>query len=100
MRTLTPWLLWVVLLSAVACEEHAAEPPLPPPKYEVAPAPPGALGARAAGTDAAPAPPEEELNPWPSEEEEELPPGHPPTTKPREGGVSPMPAPDAGGLPL
>lgn len=88
-----------VLGSCCGCEKHSTDPPLPAPKFEIVPAPPGALGAKAAGTDAAPPPPEEEPNPWPSEEEE-YPPGHPSPTKPRDAGPRSSPPADAGGLPL
>jgi hypothetical protein len=45
-----------------ACHSQSAEPPPPPATFELAVAPPGARGARAAGTDAAPpAPGEGEL---------------------------------------
>lgn len=51
------------LLSSVlllgACRSPAPDPAPPPASYELAPAPPGARGARAAGTDAAPPPPSE-----------------------------------------
>ena len=46
-------------LALPACHSQAADPPPPPASYELAVAPPGARGARAAGTDAAPAPPTE-----------------------------------------
>jgi hypothetical protein len=36
------------------CHSQVAEPPPPPATFELALAPPGARGARAAGTDAAP----------------------------------------------
>ena len=42
-----------------ACRSPASDPAPPPASYELAPAPPGARGARAAGTDAAPPPPSE-----------------------------------------
>ena len=42
-----------------ACRSQAAEPAPRPASYELAVAPPGARGARAAGTDAAPPPPNE-----------------------------------------
>ena len=46
-------------LSLGACRSPTADPAPPPASYELAPAPPGARGARAAGTDAAPPPPSE-----------------------------------------
>lgn len=46
----------VVLLCLSGCERIVAEPPPPPSKHDVPAAPPGALGARAAGSDAAPKP--------------------------------------------
>jgi len=42
-----------------ACRSPAAEPAPPPASYDLVAAPPGALGARAAGTDGAPRPPDE-----------------------------------------
>ena len=42
-----------------ACRSQAADPAPPPAHFELAVAPPGARGARAAGTDAAPPPPSE-----------------------------------------
>ncbi|MET0793979.1 MAG: hypothetical protein ABW061_20835 [Polyangiaceae bacterium] len=45
------------------CHSQASEPPPPPATFDLAVAPPGARGARAAGTDAAPpAPSEGELS--------------------------------------
>jgi hypothetical protein len=44
------------------CTQSPAEPPPPPRKAEILPAPPRALGAHAAGTDAAPKP---EVSPAP-----------------------------------
>jgi hypothetical protein len=87
----------LVLCAGVGCDKAPIDPPLPPPKFEVAPAPPGALGAKAAGTDAAPGPPAEELNPWGTEEEQAAPP-QPTPLKPSDAG--PAGTPDAGGLPL
>ncbi|HEY3255887.1 MAG TPA: hypothetical protein VGJ91_18140 [Polyangiaceae bacterium] len=51
-----PLLAWPLL---AACRSPASEPAPPPASYELASAPPGARGARAAGTDAAPPPPSE-----------------------------------------
>lgn len=46
-----------LLLALASCERIVPEPPPPASRHDVAPAPPGALGARAAGTDSAPKPP-------------------------------------------
>jgi hypothetical protein len=51
------WLPLVVGLSA--CRSQPIEPAPPPASFELVSAPPGARGARAAGTDAAPPPPSE-----------------------------------------
>ena len=55
--------LWsAVLVSGVGlcgCRAEPAEPAPAPASYELVVAPPGARGARAAGTDAAPPPPSE-----------------------------------------
>jgi hypothetical protein len=97
-RRYATWLAALGLLSA--CETASVDPPLAPPKFEIAPAAPGALGAKAAGTDAAPAPPDEEANPWQSEVEES-PHGNPGDGKPEEEKGNPkVPDQDAGGLPL
>ena len=45
-----------LLCGLAACRSQPAEPAPPPASYELAIAPPGARGARAAGTDAAPPP--------------------------------------------
>ena len=42
------------LALVASCRSQLAEPAPPPASYELAQAPPGARGARAAGTDAAP----------------------------------------------
>ena len=89
-------LAWWTALGSSGCDKAPVDPPLPPPKFEVAPAPPGALGAKAAGTDAAPAPPEEEQNPWPEDDQTAPPHAMPPT--PNDAG--PAVQPEAGGLPL
>ncbi|HET7540454.1 MAG TPA: hypothetical protein VFK05_11305 [Polyangiaceae bacterium] len=49
-------LLWVLASPTllVGCRAPAPDPAPPPASYELASAPPGARGARAAGTDAAP----------------------------------------------
>ncbi len=53
----------IITLALSACHSQVAEPPPAPATFELAVAPPGARGARAAGTDAAPpAPSEGELN--------------------------------------
>jgi hypothetical protein len=76
------------------CHSQTAEPPPPPATFELAVAPPGARGARAAGTDAAPpAPTEGELtdpgtaDPEPEPEPEEEDGGG------AEGGAPAVPAP-------
>lgn len=46
-------------LGLAACHSQSADPAPAPASYELTVAPPGARGARAAGTDAAPAPPTE-----------------------------------------
>ena len=55
-----PW-LWSLIspLLLAACRSPAPDPAPPPASYELASAPPGARGARAAGTDAAPPLPSE-----------------------------------------
>jgi hypothetical protein len=92
--------LAAMLALAWGCEQGAVDPPLPPPKFEIAAAPPGALGAKAAGTDAAPLPPEDEQSPWPADEEPApaLPDPHHEDGKPRDRDAGT--AADAGGLPL
>ena len=50
-------LVWA--LAACACRNEPLELAPPPASYELVVAPPGARGARAAGTDAAPPPPGE-----------------------------------------
>jgi hypothetical protein len=47
------------LLLFTGCRSPAPDPAPPPASYELAAAPPGARGARAAGTDAAPPAPSE-----------------------------------------
>jgi len=54
-----------------ACRSPAPDPAPPPASYELAPAPPGARGARAAGTDAAPPPPSEGVLHVPGTDEED-----------------------------
>ncbi|MEO6598814.1 MAG: hypothetical protein ABIQ16_03010 [Polyangiaceae bacterium] len=46
-------------VAMTGCHSQAVEPPPPPATFELAVAPPGARGARAAGTDAAPPAPSE-----------------------------------------
>jgi hypothetical protein len=62
---------WLALLLLAACRSPASEPAPPPASYELASAAPGARGARAAGTDAAPPPPAEGPLGEPETEEEE-----------------------------
>lgn len=64
-RTSMSWLPMVVVLPA--CRSQAVEPAPPPARFELVIAPPGARGARAAGTDAAPPPPSELGAPEPDE---------------------------------
>ncbi len=47
-------------LAALGCHSQSVDPAPPVANYELASAPPGARGARAAGTDAAPPPPTEQ----------------------------------------
>ena len=54
-----------------ACRSPASEPAPPPASYELAAAPPGARGARAAGTDAAPPRPSEGTLNEPGNDEDE-----------------------------
>ncbi len=82
-----------------ACARPGGEPPPPEDKLTIASAAPAALGALAAGTDAAPAPPTRPRRTWavPGDDEEE-------STDPEEldGGVpdaAPLPPP-AQDLPL
>ena len=53
------WLCGALLSALGACHSQPAEPAPPPASYEIASAAPGARGARAAGTDAAPPVPNE-----------------------------------------
>jgi len=65
LQTWNPSLSFSLFLSLVslgllaACRSPTPEPAPPPPSYEIASAAPGARGARAAGTDAAPPQPGE-----------------------------------------
>jgi hypothetical protein len=52
-------LLGPFFVGLAACRSQATDPAPPPARFELAVAPPGARGARAAGTDAAPPPPSE-----------------------------------------
>lgn len=47
----------LLVLGMTGCDRIVTEPPPPPSRYEVTVAPPGARGARAAGTEAASKPP-------------------------------------------
>jgi hypothetical protein len=58
------------LLGLAACRSQVSEPAPPPARFELVVAPPGARGARAAGTDAAPQPPSELGAPDPDEPDE------------------------------
>ena len=49
----------LLVFGLAGCRSQVVEPAPPPARYELVIAPPGARGARAAGTDAAPAPPSE-----------------------------------------
>ncbi|HEY4104055.1 MAG TPA: hypothetical protein VGM44_09195 [Polyangiaceae bacterium] len=53
------WLWFLLSLGLLACRSQTADPAPPPAAYELVVAPPGARGARAAGTDAAPPAPSE-----------------------------------------
>jgi hypothetical protein len=65
-------LLWLGSLGVLtSCRSPTSEPAPPPASYELASAPPGARGARAAGTDAAPPQPGEGVLGEPGEDEEE-----------------------------
>ena len=52
-------LSWVCLAVLAGCRSQPADPAPPPARYELTVAPPGARGARAGGTDAAPPVPSE-----------------------------------------
>jgi len=52
-------LVSLLALELASCHSPVPDPAPPPASYELVPAPPGARGARAAGTDAAPPPPSE-----------------------------------------
>ena len=77
-----------------ACRSPAAEPAPPPASYELASAPPGARGARAAGTDAAPPPPSEGPLGEPGTDEEDDEPPEADAGPESDSGL----APDAGGV--
>jgi len=89
MRLAGPALLCLLVLTG--CPTAPSEPPPPLRKPEIPTAPPHALGALAAGTDAAPRP---DLTPPPGEAEPDVPPAEP--TPAPEGSV---PAPDLPDLP-
>jgi hypothetical protein len=86
------WSPWLPLLLA-ACHSPAPEPAPPPASYELTAAPPGARGARAAGTDAAPPPPGEGVLGEPEDDEDEAEPEPDAGTETEDGGA----VPDAGG---
>jgi hypothetical protein len=98
MRRLTGAFVCVPLLAVAACQNHPNDAPLGEEKLEVASAAPGALGALAAGTDAAPPPPTRPRAPvrtWqiPGDEVEEEP------AEPEwgvDGGVEPEGGPEMG----
>lgn len=87
------WCSLALLLSA--CRSPAAEPAPPPASHELVSAPPGACGARAAGTDAAPPPPGEGIlgDPGTDEEDDEAEPEPDGGAELDDGGS----VPDAGG---
>jgi hypothetical protein len=90
--TRSPALVWLAAaaLGLGACREHSTEAPLPAEKLEIASAAPGALGALAGGTDAAPPPPARVPRPtWhvPGDDVEEDP-------EPEEADAGPEGAPD------
>jgi hypothetical protein len=58
-RDLARVLAFACPAALAACRSQPTEPPPPPASYEIVSAAPGARGARAAGTDAAPAVPDE-----------------------------------------
>jgi hypothetical protein len=59
MRHVRLSLFGLLFVGLGACRAQATDPAPPPARFELAVAPPGARGARAAGTDAAPPPPSE-----------------------------------------
>jgi hypothetical protein len=61
------YLMSWLALAVSACRSQATEPAPAPARFELVVAPPGARGARAAGTDAAPPPPSELGVPDPDE---------------------------------
>jgi hypothetical protein len=88
---------WAPLLALTACQSHSNDGPLGEEKLEVASAPPGALGALAAGTDAAPPPPTRPRPPVPTWQI----PGDEPEEEPAEpeegdGGLEPEGGPEMG----
>jgi len=73
----TPVPLVVLLGALAACRSPASEPAPPPASYELAAAPPGARGARAAGTDAAPPRPSQNELDMPGTDDDEEPESEP-----------------------
>lgn len=73
-HTIQPTLAAVVAALSLllgGCHSPASDPAPPPANYEIATAPPGARGARAAGTDAAPPRPSEGVLDEPGEDDED-----------------------------
>jgi len=68
-------LLLTLSVLVSGCRSQPTEPAPPPASFELVQAPPGARGARAAGTDAAPPPPSESELAQPEEGEAEPEPG-------------------------
>lgn len=96
-------LLLGFVVALTGCPAVPSEPPPPPSKAEIAIAPPHALGALAAGTDAAPRPDaspvlgDDDTSPAPAVPG--LPPAVPPAATPDAGAAPPAPTsatPDAG----
>jgi hypothetical protein len=94
---LSPSLSVVLLLGLSACRSQPAEPAPAPARFELVVAPPGARGARAAGTDAAPPAPTEIGNSDPDEQDD--PEVDTDGGSEADGGVA-APDPDAGGVAL
>ncbi|HTA90126.1 MAG TPA: hypothetical protein VK745_11135 [Polyangiaceae bacterium] len=87
----------LLLLGLSACRSQAVEPAPAPARFELVVAPPGARGARAAGTDAAPPAPTEIGSGDPDEQDD--------PEQDADGGTDPdsgvaTPDPDAGGVAL
>lgn len=83
--------LAVCVLLLTGCPTPSSDPPPPLRKPEIPTAPPRALGALAAGTDAAPRP---DLTPPGGDVEPDVPPSEPEPAAP-EGSASPHPPPEA-----